>query len=133
MAGTQAFNELLPVSRAFVFTSADTPGVYKQAVANAILNGRIDSMVAINTDSVAHLVTVQIQDQSGVSCTLGSISVAAGAGNGTIPVADVLAAITVADQKRLLLLAGGYLSMTFATVIAALTSVQVLVQGGLTA
>jgi len=132
MAGVQEFNEQLPVVRGWPFTSADTPGVYKQYVPSKTLNARLDSITALNTDTVDHLLSATIQDEAGVSIVLGSVNVLAGAGAGTVPICDVLAGLTVTDHKRLLWLSGAYLAVTFATAITATKTVVLLAQGGYT-
>jgi WD40 repeat protein len=75
------------------------PFVSFNAMAGAVL-----TFIVSNTDSIDHVVTVWNTDSNPTEAILGSLTIAAGAGTGTVPSVNLLTCIPVPSGQPLLLI-----------------------------
>lgn len=87
----QQFDERQVIAFQVNLGSTATPGTFTVLVNLSAADAQIDSLMMGNTDTVDHVVTIS-RSTSAIS-QIGSIKLPAGAGNGTVPLVDAIAAL----------------------------------------
>lgn len=129
MAGNGQFNEVYPIVGSAFFDSTYTPPTREQVTASGGNPGRVDTLLAFNLDTVAHILQVYVGQASSPSF-FGQVSVPAGAGFGGAPFFDVLAAIVPTTQQGLWYPAGSEVWVSLVAAPAVGTDVNVASLGG---
>lgn len=127
--GLGIYDEIIGMVQESTWGPANSTGVVN-ATGLYTFTYRIDNISAVSSDTIDHLVQVWLA--SGWICT---INVPAGAGNGTVPTVDLMAAIKAATGMDHLLLMPST-RLQFATPVVMSTGKQiwfVMVGGSLTA
>ena len=126
--GLATFDEKQAYAKVVYFINAT--GVTQQHLADASgLILRIDSLVVTNADSIAHVITVQLNDGS-TGGTLGTVSVAAGAGTAGTPGVDILAAVLPATVVGVVLPPSAFIGAFLAVAVTGGNTLQVTALGG---
>jgi len=94
------------------------------------LGARYDAIVAVNTDTVDLDLYVGLTDETPTSQVLGTVTVTAGAGWGTGPAVDVLAALLPAAVQYIALKPGWRLYFGIVSAPASGKFLNVLAMGG---
>lgn len=122
--GILPFSELQPIviTTFLVPASATTPQSFNSATYNQF---RLDAIVASSTDSVDRKLALYIFDGL-FSMLLGVVNVPAGAGNGTIPVVDVIAGLPAGIQGFIVQAVSTYLQVGVLSTITAAKQINVV-------
>lgn len=126
--GLQTFDENEPFANVHYIVNAAGTGSVTFVNANP-RRVRIDSILAINNDSIPHVVNVFYFDGS-TPGLIGSASVASGAGTAGTPSVDLLAAILPTTQVGLLLNGVSTINVAVAVAVTGANSVQLTALGG---
>lgn len=129
MSGTAQFNEVYPIAGTYTFLNSYVPATWGTVVTVSTTPGRVDQLLALNSDTVAHVITIRTTNGS-TTQFWGSVSVPAGAGFGGVAPVDVLAAILPSTQLYLLLMQGYSLQGDIPAAPAAGTYVELTAAGG---
>lgn len=126
--GLQNFDERDPLQFSKVVLAAD--GITRHPLMlPGVGNARVDSIVATNSDAIAHVVILSLLI-SAVETNLGSASIPAGQGYAGTPGLDLLALILPATQVGLVVGALETLRYALEVVMGGTTHVDLTVNGG---
>jgi len=128
MAGIQAFNEVYPVNVSCFLTNAmgTTPQAFNSAIYTKF---RLDAIVASSSDTVDRVLVLELYDGL-FYYPLGSVNVPAGAGQGTVPVVDVIAALPTNVQKSVVQADSYFLQARVTVAVTAAKQLNVIGIGG---
>ncbi len=126
--GLQNFDESSPVAEANSFIAADgTTG--KPITTTTGLRVRVDVIIAANTDTIAHVITLSYFDGT-ARVILGSVSIPAGQGTAGTPGLDILAPCLPASITGIVIVPNGYIQAGLAVAVTGANVVQLLTLGG---
>lgn len=126
----ERYDERSPISQVLQYSNSDAALTFKDAQAVSAVGGRVDCIVAVNTDVSDHDLYVGIRNASGGRGVIGILTVPAGAGwTGTTAI-DVLATLLPAAVQFIQL--EGLNNVYFANVdqMPSDTYLNILVMGG---
>jgi len=127
--GLQTFDERTILAAVKLVAPADGTGAVALLPVHSS-DRRVDTIIATNRDTIAHVVTLTLNNGA-TTIILGSVSLAAGAGTAGTPAVDVLAACLPATVVGLLLVPADNLLVTMAVAIQATFDVGFKVIGGI--
>lgn len=125
----QQFDERIMDVLALALDSTYTPGSKQTIPTNNSYDERIDVLQAVNTDTVAHELSIWL-DNAPTAHGIGSVTLPAGAGTGAIPAVDVFAALLPASFHYLYIQSGGAFYASVAEAISSGKNVYVWGLGG---
>lgn len=122
-----AFAEVSPILATVVFVPADGT-TSKTLQASQPTTWRLDTIICVNDDAIAHVVNLNLIDATGGAHGIGSVQVAANAGTGTTPSVDLLGTLFPADQVGIAFPAGWSIQASLS--VAAVVAVGLVGYGG---
>lgn len=125
----QQFDERAIVWQSHQFTDVATPGAWVTTAGAVVGDYRLDTLQAVNDDTIDHIVGVDWINGNGTTLA-GSVTVPAGAGIGAVPPVDLLAAILPAGLHYMYLINSGNVGLAVMEAINTGKHVTITGQGG---
>lgn len=127
--GVDTFSETFPAFEYVSFTDSDGTGEKYIPNTGYPVPARWDTILATSTDTVDKLLVCSTA--GGLPNALGSVTIPAGAGNGTVPSVDVLAALLPAGVSGIALPDYAQLVFNLAAAASSGKFVRVIALGGM--
>lgn len=124
----EKFNETSPVWQVTSFVNADGTTA-KQVFANSGGPARVDAILIVNNDTIAHVVNLFLRSSS-ANFLMGSISIAAGVGTGGVPAVDLISSLFPAQVDAISLNTTLTLQLSLAVAMTGATTLTVMMVAG---